>query len=187
MHPDSGRGFPCFIQRVFSGVTTMKFITLVIAMLLLNALHAFPASADSVATGLERGRFLVKFGGCNDCHTPGYSEIAGKMAEQDWLKGSSVGFQGPWGTSYPGNLRLDFASWSEQEWLVAARAQRMPPMPWFALAELPDDDLRAIYRYIRSLGASGQPAPAYVAPGGVVTTPYIVFTPQVDSKRVANK
>jgi len=165
----------------------MKMKFLLAAALLLPALQSPMAGAGEPAAAIERGRFLVKFGGCNDCHTPGYGEAAGKLPESTWLTGMPVGFQGPWGTSYPGNLRLDFAKWSEEEWLVQARTPRMPPMPWFGLAELSDDDLRAIYQYIRSLGPSGQPAPAYVAPGGVVTTPYIVFVPRVDAPKVAGR
>jgi hypothetical protein len=68
---------------------------------------------------------------------------------------------------------------TEEEWLKAARARRMPPMPWFTLAKLEDADLRAVYRYIRSLGPAGRQVPAYVAPGGKVTTPFIVFEPQM--------
>ena len=96
----------------------------------------------------------------------------------DWLTGSPVGFQGPWGTSYPANLRLSVQSMTEQQWLAFARAPRRPPMPWFALRDMSDRDLIDIYRFVRSLGAAGAPAPAAVAPGGKVTTPFIVFDPQ---------
>jgi hypothetical protein len=41
-----------------------------------------------------------------------------------------------------------------------------------------DADLRAIYRYVRSLDVKGPPAPAYVPPGGKVATPYFDFTPK---------
>ena len=41
-----------------------------------------------------------------------------------------------------------------------------------------DADLRAIYRYVRHLGAKGQPAPAYVPQGEKVTPPYFDFTPK---------
>lgn len=51
-----------------------------------------------------------------------------------------------------------------------------PPMP--SLRAMSDADLRAIYRYVRSLGARGQPAPAYVPPGGKVKTPYFDLTPK---------
>jgi hypothetical protein len=61
----------------------------------------------------------------------------------------------------------------------------MPPMPWFNLKQMSDTDLKAVYAFIRSLGPSGTPAPAYVAPGGKVVTPYFVFVPQVDEKQAA--
>lgn len=47
-----------------------------------------------------------------------------------------------------------------------------PPMPWFALRDMTDDDLVAVYRFIRSLGPAGQPAPAAAAPGTAVATPH---------------
>lgn len=142
-------------------------------------------AAEPSASGHDRGRFLVAFGGCNDCHTPGYAEKAGDMPEAEWLKGSNVGFRGPWGTSYPGNLRLDAARLSEAQWIAFARAPRLPPMPWFSLAALSDEDLLAMYRYIRSLGPAGDPAPLAAAPGVAVKTPFIVFEPQFDAQQVA--
>src|SRR4051794_1557083 len=51
------------------------------------------------------GRYLIKIAGCNDCHSPGGME--NKLGpESDWLTGSPLGFNGPWGTSYAPNLRL---------------------------------------------------------------------------------
>jgi len=127
---------------------------------------------------LERGRYVVVTGGCNDCHTPGYPESGGKTPQSEWLTGSPVGFQGQWGTSYPANLRLTVQSMSEAQWLKEARAERRPPMPWFGLAAMTDADLRAMYRFIRGLGPKGAPAPAYVPPGQKVATPYIEFFPK---------
>ena len=49
-------------------------------------------------------------------------------------------------------------------------------MPWFSLKAMTDSDRRDVYRYIRSLGPAGTPAPSYVAPGGHVVTPYEDFT-----------
>jgi hypothetical protein len=51
-------------------------------------------------------------------------------------------------------------------------------MPWFNLAAMTDEDLRAVYRYVRSLGPKGEPAPQFAAPGQPVNTPVIVFVPQ---------
>jgi mono/diheme cytochrome c family protein len=132
-----------------------------------------PASAM-----IERGRYLVTVSGCNDCHTPRYGEQGGKIPESEWLTGDTVGFQGPWGTSYPANLRVSMASMTESQWIKRARTPMLPPMPWFNLAKMTDDDLRAVYRYVTSLGPKGKPAPIAAAPGARVKTPYIVFVPQ---------
>jgi len=135
-------------------------------------------SATTHDRGVERGRYLSIIGGCNDCHTPGYLEKSGAVPESLWLSGSPVGFQGPWGTTYPSNLRLVAASMSETQWLTHARAARRPPMPWFNIRTMSDADLSAIYEYLRSLGAGGEPAPAYAPPGEHVATPYIDFVPK---------
>jgi mono/diheme cytochrome c family protein len=134
---------------------------------------------------VERGRYLVRTSGCNDCHTAGYPEAAGKLPEGQWLTGSAVGFRGPWGTTYPSNLRLALAPMTEAQWLARARSAMRPPMPWFNLRDMSDDDLTAIYRYVRQLGPAGQPAPAYAAPGQKVDTPFIVFEPQNETVRQA--
>lgn len=67
---------------------------------------------------------------------------------------------------------------TEAQWLARARQPMRPPMPWFNLRAMTDDDLRAMYHYIRALGPAGEPAPAAVPPGVAITTPYIDFTPK---------
>lgn len=52
------------------------------------------AAYASNKSELARGRYLVKLGGCNDCHTPGYAQAGGKMPESDWLTGNPVGLRG---------------------------------------------------------------------------------------------
>lgn len=136
------------------------------------------AAAGAEPQTPDRGRYLLIAGGCNDCHTPGYMQGDGKVPENVWLTGSSVGFQGPWGTTYPANLRLYAQSLSEAGWIERVRQPMRPPMPWFNLREMTDADLGAMYRYLRELGPAGAPAPAAAAPGAVVTTPYIDFTPK---------
>ncbi len=127
---------------------------------------------------VERGRYIVATSGCNDCHTTGYMQKEGKVPESEWLTGDSVGWQGPWGTTYPANLRLVMSRLTEQQWLVRARGAFRPPMPGFNLHAMTDADLKAIYRYVKSLPVKGDPAPAYVPPGGLVKTPYLDFTPK---------
>ncbi|MGE0358768.1 MAG: cytochrome C [Burkholderiales bacterium] len=128
------------------------------------------------AKSVERGRYLARIAGCNDCHTPGYAENGGKVDEKLWLTGDRLGWQGPWGTTYPSNLRLVLAKYSENQWVqVAKSAQYRPPMPWFALHDMTEADLRAFYRFVRWLGPAGEPAPAYVAPGQAAAGPVVAF------------
>jgi len=155
-------------------------------VLMLGAMLGTALAADEATDSrVTRGKYLVTIGGCNDCHTAGYGEAAGKTPEHDWLLGSPVGFQGPWGTTYAANLRVVVGSMTESEWVAHARKERLPPMPWFNLARMTDQDLKAIYAYVKSLGPVGVAAPAYVAPGGKVDTPYIVFVPKVDERHAA--
>jgi mono/diheme cytochrome c family protein len=142
-------------------------------------------AGDAAADTVARGRYLVTIGGCNDCHTAGYPEQGGNVPESEWLKGAPVGFQGPWGTTYAANLRLVAGRLTAEQWIEHARQERLPPMPWFNLRRMTDADLMAMHAYIRALGAPGAAAPAYVAPGGKVTTSYIVFVPQVDAEQAA--
>ena len=151
----------------------------------LAMLASATASAADRSAQVERGRYLVTISGCNDCHTPGGAQKGPAVPEKDWLTGVPVGYQGPWGTSYASNLRLTLNSMSETQWLNHARQQRLPPMPWFNLAAMTKEDLKAVYAFVRSLGPAGIAAPAYVAPGGKVTTPYFVFVPQMDQKQAA--
>lgn len=145
-------------------------------LLAVQALAPAWGQADRPAELIDRGRYLVKITGCNDCHTSGYAQSGGKTPEKDWLQGGPLGWQGPWGTTYASNLRLSFAGLSEAQWLQRARTlQSRPPMPWFMLREMNDADLKAIYAYLQAAGPAGQPAPAYVPPGQPVHGPVISY------------
>jgi mono/diheme cytochrome c family protein len=129
-------------------------------------LSAVSAGSRTEQDMIERGRYVARIAGCNDCHTPNYAHSGGKVPEKDWLIGDRLGWQGPWGTTYPANLRLALSRISESEWLNKAHSvEYRPPTPWFALRDMSDDDLRALYRFVRSLGVAGELAPAYVSPG----------------------
>jgi mono/diheme cytochrome c family protein len=140
--------------------------------------------AESLDTQLvERGEYVVKIGGCNDCHTPDYLLSGGKTPKKLWLTGSALGWRGPWGTTYSPNLRILLEDLSEKEWLERAKnLKTRPPMPWYVLNEMKEDDLRAIYQFIRSMGPEGKPAPQYVPPGKEPTTPYALFPSPPSSK-----
>jgi len=128
---------------------------------------------DSVA----RGEYLVRIGACNDCHTPGYLMSEGSTPVKDWLVGDSLGWSGPWGTTYAPNLRLRFQDFKDAgEWISYAHAMRpMPPMAWFNISAMTDEDLTAIYDFIRDLGPEGNPSPDYVPMGKTPEGPVVQF------------
>jgi mono/diheme cytochrome c family protein len=146
------------------------------AIAALVLLAATPAFAQQTDPQIHRGRYLIKIGGCNDCHTAGYAPTGGKVPEAQWLTGDILGFNGPWGTTYPTNLRLYFQDMAEAEWLKKGRSlSSRPPMPWFNVRAMSASDLRAMYRYVRSLGPAGKPAPAYLPPDKTPPEPVVRF------------
>ena len=158
--------------------TRIRLGTVVALTALLSVAGIAWARKASNVSDIQRGRYLIVVGSCNDCHTPRFLQEGMEVPEELWLTGLEVGFQGPWGTSYGPNLRLLLNTLTEDEWLTRARVARLPPMPSAALQAMTDEDLRAIYRYIRHLGPAGEPAPAYVSSGGKVVAPYYDFVPK---------
>jgi hypothetical protein len=142
------------------------------------------------ATAAQAGRYLVLAGGCNDCHTPGWAQAGGAIPSSRWLTGSRVGFRGPWGVTYPANLRLLVQHMHERQWVAMFKDKTplpgypmRPPMPWLDYHRLNVRDLQALYVFIQRLGPAGQPAPRYVPPGRTPKTSYIVFVPQRPGSR----
>jgi hypothetical protein len=86
------------------------------------AIPAARMAGESDRQTVERGRYLLIAGGCTDCHTPGYMQTEGNVPEPLWLTGSPVGFQGPWDTTYPADLRLLAQQMSETQWLARTPA-----------------------------------------------------------------
>jgi hypothetical protein len=112
--------------------------------------------------------------GCNDCHKTGVAESGGHLQRERWLTCSALGWLGPWGTTYPANLRLKLQSMDEQAWMAySASLHTRPPMPDFAIRAMSEADRRALYRFVRSLGPAGEPAPAYLPPGTEAPLPYV--------------
>jgi mono/diheme cytochrome c family protein len=87
---------------------------------------------------------------------------------------------GPWGVSYAANLTPDdntgLGIWSEQMFLDAIRTGRhmgvareiKPPMPWPALRNASNEDLRAIYAYLRTLKPIANHVPDAQEPAAVI-------------------
>lgn len=130
----------------------------------------------------EAGEYLTIVGSCNDCHTQGWTESKGKVAPADRFAGLNVGFRGEWGTVYGKNLRTITQRQNEDHWVKVLRTSDdgdgKPPMPWWNTALMSDRDLRAMYRYIKSLGPNPKGTPRNLTPGKEPTGPYIWVTPK---------
>jgi mono/diheme cytochrome c family protein len=138
------------------------------------------AQAAGDEPSVEHGQYLAHIAGCNDCHTAGYRQSNGATPVADWLKGTALGSQGPWGTTYPTNLRLYMAALTEEQWVATAKTfEARPIMPWFTIRAMTEADQRSLYRFIRSLGAPGDPAPDYVPPGVMPKTLFVIEVPQL--------
>ena len=131
------------------------------------------------ATQIDAGRYLATISGCNDCHTEGYLQSEGSVPEKDWLAGSKLGWQGPWGTTYSSNLRLIVQELTEEEWIMVLHYRTdLPPMPWMNTNKMSEKDAKALYHFIKSLGPKGEHVPDALAPGVEPETPYLSLIPK---------
>ena len=77
---------------------------------------------------------------------------------------SNTASSGPWGVSFSANLTPDpetgvLRDWTEEQFIEALRTGRhqgqgrpiLPPMPWPWIGQMTDDDLRAVYAYLRQI------------------------------------
>lgn len=82
---------------------------------------------------------------------------------------------GPWGTSFAANLTSDVTgvgSWSSDQFKIALKNGKykgiesarplMPPMPWQNFSNLTDQDVEAIFQYLKSVKAVSNVVPAYI-------------------------
>ena len=110
------------------------------------------ASAARQQERVERGKYLVTFGSCHDCHTP--FKVGPKGPEPDmtralsghpgdlvmppppavneaWVfagSGTNTAWAGPWGVSFTANLTSDketgLGNWTEEMFVMALRTGR---------------------------------------------------------------
>ena len=84
---------------------------------------------------------------------------------------------GPWGISYSANLTPDetgIGTWTEANFLTAIKEGKykgisasrplMPPMPWEQMSLLSDDELKAMFAYLKSLKPVKNIVPMYQPP-----------------------
>ncbi|MGE5802417.1 MAG: c-type cytochrome [Gemmatimonadota bacterium] len=123
-----------------------------------------PPPAANPATGptVARGAYIVNaLANCAGCHTQ-RNMVSGAYTgptlhggmEMESSVNAKIRLVPPDITSGPGGR---IATWTEDEFVARFRAgERIPgsPMPWQAFGRMSDDDLRAIYRYLRSVPIS---------------------------------
>jgi hypothetical protein len=108
----------------------------------------------------------------------------GKVNQEDlksWMlfNHNLTAFVGPWGTSFAANLTSDesgVGNWSEKQFIKALREGKLkgmdntrpilPPMPWPNFAKASDEDLKAIFAFLKSTKPVYNVVPAPIAPGG---------------------
>ncbi|PKA82822.1 hypothetical protein ATE92_0961 [Ulvibacter sp. MAR_2010_11] len=84
---------------------------------------------------------------------------------------------GPWGTSFAANLTSDdtgIGTWTEEQFLVAIKEGKfkgqkdgrslLPPMPWEFYKNFPDEDLKAIFAYLKTVKPVENVVPAPLPP-----------------------
>ena len=164
------------------------------------AMAADVPAAQQPTSQVERGRYLVTIGGCNDCHTPFKMTDKGPAPDMDrmlsghpeqmklppppkahgpWVMSgaaTNTAFAGPWGMTFAANLTPDkntgLGIWDENMFIQAMRTGKhfgqgrpiMPPMPWRGYGRMTDEDLKAVFAYLRSVPAIRNYVPDYVAP-----------------------
>jgi len=94
---------------------------------------------------------------------------------ESWMLSNhtATAFVGPWGISYAANLTSDesgIGAWTEAQFFKAIRQGKykgmdnsrplLPPMPWNVYANATDDDLKAIFAYLKSTPPVNNVVPA---------------------------
>jgi mono/diheme cytochrome c family protein len=90
--------------------------------------------------------------------------------------GDMTSWGGPWGVSFTANLTPDqvtgTGAWTSDVFIKTMRTGKhmgagrpiLPPMPWYNLAKLNDEDLKAIFAYLQSLKPITNQVPQPIPP-----------------------
>jgi mono/diheme cytochrome c family protein len=115
-----------------------------------------PVGEPRFPTLESRGAYLASLALCADCHTP--SDKGRPLPGRDF--GGGQKFTGPWGTITSANITPDpsgISYYDEKLFLQAMRTGQVgartlsPLMPWNTYRNMTDDDLKAIFAYLRTV------------------------------------
>jgi hypothetical protein len=94
------------------------------------------------------------------------------------INGHLTAWSGDWGVSFAANLTPDentgIGIWTEDMFLAALKQGKhmgksrpiLPPMPWNWYGQLPDDDLKAMFAYLKSIKPIANRVPVPLTPDG---------------------
>jgi mono/diheme cytochrome c family protein len=115
-----------------------------------------PVSQPEMSNPVARGKYLVALASCATCHTP--TKQGRPMNELAFAGGAS--FKGPWGDVNCANITPDASGigyYDEMLFIKTLRtgevgARKLASiMPWGYFRNMTDDDLKAIFAYMRTL------------------------------------
>jgi mono/diheme cytochrome c family protein len=115
-----------------------------------------PVPPPDLSTPVKRGEWLVRVAGCRDCHTP---QNMGKPLPGLDLAGGWV-MKGPWGTVASTNITPDpsgISYYDDDLFLKVMRSgyvnarELAPIMPWWVHRGMTDEDLKAMFAYLRTV------------------------------------
>lgn len=96
--------------------------------------------------------------------------------------GTNTAFHGPWGTSYTMNLTPDkntgIGIWTPELFVKTIRSGKhwgtsrpiQPPMPWTVYRNASDEDLKAVFAYLRTIKPITNHVPDYEPPDAAPAT-----------------
>ena len=113
-------------------------------------------------------------------HPQDFAITAPANLAEPWMAAASptlTAWSGPWGVSFSANLTPDketgrLADFTEQQFVQTLRTGRhqgqgrqiLPPMPWQFIGKMTDDDLKAIFAYLRQVPAVKNKVPDPLPP-----------------------
>jgi mono/diheme cytochrome c family protein len=115
---------------------------------------AGPVPAPDLSTPEKRGEYVLRTSSCHHCHTP---MRRGQLdATLDMAGGNA--FESPAGPAYSTNVTSDptgIAHYDEATFVQVMRTGKLgtlhPIMPWIVTSGMKDEDLKAVYAYLRTL------------------------------------
>ena len=115
-----------------------------------------PVPGPDMSDPLARGKYLVTMGNCISCHTP--MNAKGPMLHMAF--GGGMRFTGAWGEVSSANITPDasgIAYYDEAMFINTLRTGQVGArklnsiMPWSYFRNMTDEDLKAIYAYLRTV------------------------------------